>query len=167
MVIRWTSMRRATITLPDDLEAEIEAYLAKQEAPPSLTSLVQAALRRLLRESRRHRGEDTEYSEFESRSGVSAEASEVAEEPGVYEIGRKRGTGDLRHAGRWERQTGPASLRLKDLPSVLASLPRLSESEAEDLAADLNRAREEVARQGLTDPWATGETGGGSASGGA
>jgi len=159
-------MRRATITLPDDLEAEVEEYLARQEAPPSLTSLVQAALRRFLGERRIFRDDETPDAGSALRSRGGPEASEVAEEPGVYEIGRKRGTGDLWHAGRWERPTGPASLRLKDLPAVLASLPRLSESEAEDLAADLDRAREELARQGLTDPWATGETGGGSASGG-
>jgi hypothetical protein len=45
-------MKRATITLPDDLEAEIDAYLAFQETPPSLTVLVQAALRRYLEERR-------------------------------------------------------------------------------------------------------------------
>lgn len=160
-------MRRATITLPDDLEAEVEEYLAKQEAPPSLTSLIQAALRRFLRESRRHRGEDRPYDELESRLGVMAEASEVAEEPGVYEIGIERRTADFWPTGGSERRAGPASLRLKDLPAALASLPRLSESEAEDLAADLDRAREELARQSLTDPWAAGEADGGSALGGA
>ena len=45
-------MRRATITIPDDLEAQLNAYLAAQEAPPSLAALVQAALRRYLREQR-------------------------------------------------------------------------------------------------------------------
>jgi metal-responsive CopG/Arc/MetJ family transcriptional regulator len=45
-------MRRATITLPDDLEAELEAYLAAQDASPSLTGLVEAALRRYLQEKR-------------------------------------------------------------------------------------------------------------------
>jgi hypothetical protein len=43
-------MRRATITLPDDLEAELESYLETQDAAPSLTSLIEAALRRYLRE---------------------------------------------------------------------------------------------------------------------
>ena len=41
-------MKRATITLPDDLEAEVERFLAEQEPEPSLTALVQAALRRYL-----------------------------------------------------------------------------------------------------------------------
>ena len=45
-------MRRATITLPDDLEAELEAYLATQDAAPSLTSLVEAAVRRYLHDRR-------------------------------------------------------------------------------------------------------------------
>jgi metal-responsive CopG/Arc/MetJ family transcriptional regulator len=45
-------MRRATITLPDDLEAEIASYLGNLDAAPSLTSLVEAALRRYLAEKR-------------------------------------------------------------------------------------------------------------------
>jgi hypothetical protein len=38
-------MKRATITIPDDLEAELERYLSEQPAPPSLTAVLQAALR--------------------------------------------------------------------------------------------------------------------------
>ena len=38
-------MRRATVTIPDDLEASLEDYLSEQDAPPSFTKLVQAALR--------------------------------------------------------------------------------------------------------------------------
>lgn len=41
-------MRRATITIPDDLEDGLAAYLERQDAPPTLTSLVQAALRTYL-----------------------------------------------------------------------------------------------------------------------
>ncbi|MBI3679391.1 MAG: hypothetical protein HY235_03230 [Acidobacteria bacterium] len=41
-------MRRATITFPDDLEKKLIDYLHQQEAPPSLTILVQAALREYL-----------------------------------------------------------------------------------------------------------------------
>jgi hypothetical protein len=49
-------MRRATITLPDDLEAEIESYVAAQDATPSLTSLVEEALRWYLQlEERQYR----------------------------------------------------------------------------------------------------------------
>jgi predicted nucleotidyltransferase len=41
-------MRRATITLPDDLAAAVDRFTASEPAAPSLTSLVQAALRRFL-----------------------------------------------------------------------------------------------------------------------
>jgi hypothetical protein len=45
-------MRRATVTIPDDLERELERYLRNRPAPPSLTTLMQAALRSFLREQR-------------------------------------------------------------------------------------------------------------------
>lgn len=41
-------MRRATITIPDDLERELQAWLETQPAPPSLAKVLQAALRRFL-----------------------------------------------------------------------------------------------------------------------
>ncbi len=41
-------VRRATITLPDDLDRRVEAFRREQELEPSLTALVQAALRRYL-----------------------------------------------------------------------------------------------------------------------
>jgi hypothetical protein len=36
------------MTLPDDLAAALESYVQSQEAPPSLTTVVQAALRQYL-----------------------------------------------------------------------------------------------------------------------
>ena len=45
-------MKRATITLDDHLEAALEAYGKRQEVPPVLTSVVQAALREYLRAAR-------------------------------------------------------------------------------------------------------------------
>ena len=42
-------MRRATVTVPVDLEQPLEAYIADQEATPSLTAVMQAALRDFLR----------------------------------------------------------------------------------------------------------------------
>jgi hypothetical protein len=45
-------MRRATITIPDDLEAELSAYFKTQDVAPSLTGLVETALRRFLEEKR-------------------------------------------------------------------------------------------------------------------
>ena len=43
-------MKRATITLPDDLAEATENYLRAQEAPPALTTILQTALREYLRE---------------------------------------------------------------------------------------------------------------------
>lgn len=43
-------MKRATMTFPDDLAKAVERYLASQEAPPTLTTMVQAALRGYLSE---------------------------------------------------------------------------------------------------------------------
>ena len=45
-------MRRATITIPDDLDAELDVYMKEQDVAPSLTGLVEAALRRFLDEKR-------------------------------------------------------------------------------------------------------------------
>lgn len=41
-------MRRATVTIPDDLESDLAAYTASEPAAPSLAGVVQAALRRFL-----------------------------------------------------------------------------------------------------------------------
>ena len=38
------------MTLPDDLAKAVDAYQKAQEAPPALTTVVQAALREYLRE---------------------------------------------------------------------------------------------------------------------
>lgn len=45
-------VRRATITITDDLRPGLEAYLRQQEVPPALTAVVQSALREYLA----HRG---------------------------------------------------------------------------------------------------------------
>ena len=42
-------MKRATMTLPDDLAKAVDDYVQAQEAPPALTTVVQAALREYLR----------------------------------------------------------------------------------------------------------------------
>lgn len=41
-------MKRATITVSDDLEAAVVAYQQAQDAPPTLTAVVEAALREYL-----------------------------------------------------------------------------------------------------------------------
>ncbi|MGA8273048.1 MAG: hypothetical protein WB919_15910 [Candidatus Sulfotelmatobacter sp.] len=43
-------MKRATMTLPDDLAKAVDNYRHAQESPPALTAVVQAALREYLRE---------------------------------------------------------------------------------------------------------------------
>ncbi len=55
-------MKRATITIPDELQAELDAYLRTQEEPPELTSVVQTALREFLQ--RQERLEDREFRPF-------------------------------------------------------------------------------------------------------
>jgi len=45
-------MKRATITIPDDLERSLNEYLAEQDAPPSFTALAQVALREYLQKKR-------------------------------------------------------------------------------------------------------------------
>ena len=51
-------MKRATISINDELETALDAYVSRQEVPPSLTSVVQAAL-----------------SEYLARRGAAAPAS--------------------------------------------------------------------------------------------
>ena len=43
--------------------------------------------------------------------------------------------------------------KLRDLPALLESLPRLSPEDLEDFAADLAAARDELGRPSLRDPW--------------
>jgi len=147
-------MRRATITLTDDLETELEAYLATQDAPPSLTALVQAALRRYLEEARpAGLATDRPYS-IESTGGAGG-PSEVAEAAASYGTAGASGLG----AGASSPWMAPRGRRLGELPDLLASLPRLSEAEADSLADDLASARNELGRAAdaeqaeQRDPW--------------
>jgi hypothetical protein len=41
-------MKRATVTIPDDLAKAVDSYVRAQEAQPPLTAVVQAALRQYL-----------------------------------------------------------------------------------------------------------------------
>ena len=47
------------MTIPDDLEEAVERYVQSQEAPPSLTTLVQVALRQYLQDRGFFRGRRT------------------------------------------------------------------------------------------------------------
>jgi antitoxin (DNA-binding transcriptional repressor) of toxin-antitoxin stability system len=62
----------------------------------------------------------------------------------------------LTRAGRPVAELAPVPIggRLGDLPDMLASLPSLGDAAAE-LAADLDRAREELGVSGVRDPWAS------------
>lgn len=52
-----------------------------------------------------------------------------------------------------ELQPVPAGGRLGDLPGLLATLPRLSEQEACELAEDMELARTELNSKPLRDSW--------------
>jgi hypothetical protein len=41
-------MKRSSIALPDDLEAALDSYLGEQDVAPSITGVVEAALREYL-----------------------------------------------------------------------------------------------------------------------
>jgi hypothetical protein len=140
-------MKRATITLTDELEAELEAYRAGQEVPPSLTSLVQVALRSFLAERRSHRPE----------AGGTAGPSEIAEPVAAY--GEPPPSGLRPGPAAWGSWGPPEAPRARDLPSLLAGLPRLSEDDARAMARDLDRARDELGEGGLRDPWSPGSSG--------
>ena len=43
-------MKRATVSIPDDLAKAVDSYVQAQDAPPPLTAVVQAALRQYLTE---------------------------------------------------------------------------------------------------------------------
>ena len=69
-------MKRATMTLPDDLAEAVDNYVRAQETPPALTTVVQAALREYLRERgflRRHRPLKIQPVGRSGRSDVSQE----------------------------------------------------------------------------------------------
>jgi hypothetical protein len=41
-------MKRVTVTIDDELDASLNAYMSRQEVTPALTAVVQAALREYL-----------------------------------------------------------------------------------------------------------------------
>ncbi len=49
----------------------------------------------------------------------------------------------------------PAGRSLRELPAMLASLPRLSADEASAFGEDIAAARRELGEQPLRDPWAS------------
>ena len=47
----------------------------------------------------------------------------------------------------------PSGRKMGEIPGLLACLPTLTESEAEDFSADITRARTSLGKEGLKDPW--------------
>jgi metal-responsive CopG/Arc/MetJ family transcriptional regulator len=79
-------MKRATMTLPDDLAQAIDEYVQAQEAPPALTTVVQAALREYLRE----RGYLRTYRPLKIRPVGRSGRSDVSVNHDLYLTGMKK-----------------------------------------------------------------------------
>jgi metal-responsive CopG/Arc/MetJ family transcriptional regulator len=79
-------MKRATVTLPDDLAEAVDNYLQAQEAPPALTTVVQAALREYLRE----RGFLRAYRPLKIRAVGNSGRSDVSADHDAYFAGKKK-----------------------------------------------------------------------------
>ncbi|HKH98037.1 MAG TPA: hypothetical protein VJ999_02930 [Candidatus Sulfotelmatobacter sp.] len=79
-------MKRATMTLPDDLAKAVEEYVQAQEAPPALTTVVQAALREYLRE----RGFLRAYRPLKITPKGNSGRSDVSENHDLYLTGMKK-----------------------------------------------------------------------------
>jgi metal-responsive CopG/Arc/MetJ family transcriptional regulator len=79
-------MKRATMTLPDDLAKAVDEYVKAQEAPPALTTVMQAALREYLRE----RGFLREYRPLKITPKGNSGRSDVSINHDLYLTGIKK-----------------------------------------------------------------------------
>lgn len=79
-------MKRATMTFPDDLAKAIDDYLQSQEVPPSLTTVMQAALREYLRE----RGFLREFRPLKITPKGNSGRSDVSQNHDLYLTGIKK-----------------------------------------------------------------------------
>lgn len=61
----------------------------------------------------------------------------------------------LTRGGKLVAELGPvvSGRSLSELPDLVASLPSLSETEASEFSADLQRARDELSHLNARDPW--------------
>jgi hypothetical protein len=48
LLLNWEQIRRATITIGDEIEAQLDSWMSQQGATASLTTVVQAALKEFL-----------------------------------------------------------------------------------------------------------------------
>lgn len=74
------------MTLPDDLAKAVDDYVKAQEAPPALTTVVQAALREYLRE----RGFLRTYRPLKITPKGNSGRSDVSENHDLYLTGVKK-----------------------------------------------------------------------------
>jgi hypothetical protein len=74
------------MTLPDDLAKAMDDYLQSQEAPPSLTTVMQAALREYLRE----RGFLREFRPLKITPKGNSGRSDVSQNHDLYLTGMKK-----------------------------------------------------------------------------
>jgi len=79
-------MKRATMTLPDDLAKAVDEYVQAQDAPPALTTVVQAALREYLRE----RGYLRAYRPLKITPKGNSGRSDISENHDLYLTGVKK-----------------------------------------------------------------------------
>lgn len=79
-------MKRATMTLPDDLAKAMDDYVRAQEAPPALTTVMQAALREYLRE----RGFLRTYRPLKITPKGNSGRSDVSQNHDLYVTGLKK-----------------------------------------------------------------------------
>jgi hypothetical protein len=79
-------MKRATMTFPDDLAKAMDDYLQSQDAPPSLTTVMQAALREYLRE----RGFLREFRPLKITPKGNSGRSDVSQNHDLYLTGMKK-----------------------------------------------------------------------------
>jgi hypothetical protein len=79
-------MKRATITFPDDLAEAVDQYRKTQEAPPAMTTVVQAALREYLQE----RGFLRAYKPLKLKPLGSSGRSDVSKNHDLYFAGIKK-----------------------------------------------------------------------------
>jgi Arc/MetJ-type ribon-helix-helix transcriptional regulator len=78
-------MKRASITLPDDLAKAVDDYVQAQEVPPALTAVVQAALREYLQQ----RGFLRTYRRLKITPKGNSGRSDVSQNHDLYLTGTK------------------------------------------------------------------------------
>jgi hypothetical protein len=79
-------MKRATVTLPDDLAEAVEMYTHAQNVTPALTAVVQAALREYLRD----RGFLRTYRPLKLETLGNSGRSDVSRNHDLYLTGLKK-----------------------------------------------------------------------------